>query len=199
MSSLKEEFDVIIICSVLHHIPDLKGFFGNVDTVLKSGGILIHLHDPNGDYLFDPNYLKRVEEYRNELNTFQKKKKAMRFIFPQWVNTLNRQFGRKTYIDLVNDKLIEEKVIKKRMTADEIWSVTDIHVENNHSKEHKGISLEYLRKQLTGYDLISQRSYGFYGNLKSNLSEKYKHYEEELISKNELNGRNISCVWVKNN
>jgi len=140
-----------MICSVLHHIPDLKDFLEHVDAVLKSGGILIHLHGPNGDYLYDSNYLKRVEEYRNKLNPTPKRKRVMNLISPQWVNFINRQLGRKTYIDLVNDKLISEKAIKKRMTADEIWSVTDIHVENKQNKKHPGISLEYLRKQLTYY------------------------------------------------
>lgn len=164
VSCLTEEYDIVLICSVLHHIPDLKCFLESVDAVLKSGGILIHLHDPNADYRFDSEYLERVEEYKKD-KLISTKRKVTHFIPSQWKDMLKRQFGRKTYIDLVNDKLIADKVIKRRMTADEIWSVTDIQVENKQNKEHLGISLGYLRKQLMGYELISQRSYGFYGPL----------------------------------
>lgn len=198
ISDLKEKQDIVIICSVLHHIPDLNLFLKQVDQLLNPGGILIHLQDPNGDYLNDYNYLKRVKQYNNEISLRQKKeKKITDFVPKKWKQYINRQIGRKTYIDLVNDQLIAEKVIKKRMSADEIWSVTDIHVESKNNSGNKGISFQFLSKQLHNFTLINQRTYGFYGALKSDLSAKYREKEEQFISKNELNGRNISCIWVK--
>src|SRR5690606_38168246 len=47
ISQLNETFDVIMISSVLHHIPDIKGFMKEVDRLLNPGGILIHMQDPN--------------------------------------------------------------------------------------------------------------------------------------------------------
>jgi hypothetical protein len=41
------------------------------------------------------------------------------------------------------------------------------------------------------------RSYGFYGFLKSDLVENYQEKEARLIDENHVNGRNISCLWMK--
>lgn len=144
ISDLKEKQDVVIICSVLHHIPDLNLFLEQVDNILNPGGILIHLQDPNGDYLNNGNYLERVNLYKKEMNSLSKNNKLSGLIPKKWKHYINRQIGRKTYIDLVNDQLIAEKVINKRMSADEIWSVTDIHVETKNNSVNKGISFQYI-------------------------------------------------------
>ncbi|TDD98414.1 class I SAM-dependent DNA methyltransferase [Flavobacterium cellulosilyticum] len=198
VSDLTEKHNVVIICSVLHHIPDLTLFLNQVDNVLNPGGILIHLQDPNGDYLNDANYLERIRAYKNEMDSMPKNKNITDMIPKKWKRYINRQLGRKTYIDKINDQLIAENVIKKRMSADQIWSVTDIHVENKHNSITKGISFQFLQKQLINFKLINQRSYGFYGALKSDLNEKYRKSEEGFISDNLLSGRNISCIWIKN-
>jgi ubiquinone/menaquinone biosynthesis C-methylase UbiE len=198
VSDIKEKFDIVLICSVLHHIPDLKVFLNQVDNVLKTDGIIIHLQDPNGDFLSNPFYLERLEEFRIEMKSLGQNKRVVNIIPKKWKSFINRRLGRKNYIDLVNDQLLAEKVIKKRMSADEIWSVTDIHVESKNEYLNKGISFHFLKEQLENYTLINKRSYGFYGVLKSDLNSKYKEKEEKFISKNDLSGRNISCVWRKN-
>jgi 2-polyprenyl-3-methyl-5-hydroxy-6-metoxy-1,4-benzoquinol methylase len=197
VSDLMGQYDVIIVCSVLHHIPELDSFLNKIETLLKSGGIFIHLQDPNGDYLNDSNYLKRLAEYEHFVSK-SSTKKLVDFIPKTWKHCINRNLGRKNYIDYINDQLVSEKVIRRRMTADEIWSVTDIHVENKFNSINKGISLLYLKKQLQNFQLINQRSYAFYNVLKSDLPKELKKNEDVFISKNELNGRNMSCIWIKN-
>lgn len=199
ISKINQKFDVIIICSVLHHIPELKSFLSKIDDLLNENGILIHLQDPNGDYLGDENYKKRIADYISVIE-LQPKKFSIQKLFPKkWKQYINRQLGKKTYIDLVNDKLIAEKTIKKRMSADEIWSVTDIHIETKGDTENKGISLKFLKNELKNFTLVNQRSYGFYGFLKSDLLPVFKDKEAALIAKNELSGRNLSCIWIKKN
>jgi 2-polyprenyl-3-methyl-5-hydroxy-6-metoxy-1,4-benzoquinol methylase len=197
LGDLDEKFDVIIISSVLHHIPDLEAFLKQVDNTLNSGGILIHIQDPNGDYLNDPVYTERKAQYQKELDALPSEKKITDLIPKPILKSIKRILNRKDYIDQINDKLLAEKTIGKRMTADEIWSVTDIHVETKNNTVNKGISLNFLKKQLENFDLIQMRSYGFYGFLKSDLIEKYRNDEEQLIQENQLNGRNISCIWIK--
>ncbi len=198
VSKIQEKFDLVLICSVLHHIPDLENFLKEVDNVMKHKGILIHLQDPNGDYMMDKIYKERVDLYLKKKRAETKKNKFIELVPKRFKNYLNRALGRKNYIDLINDQLLKEKVINKRMTADEIWSVTDIHVETKTDILNKGISLQFLKKQLENFTLISQRSYGFYGKLKSELDKDLVKKEEEFISQKQLNGRNISCVWIKN-
>jgi 2-polyprenyl-3-methyl-5-hydroxy-6-metoxy-1,4-benzoquinol methylase len=197
LASLTEKFDVIIISSVLHHIPDLETFLEQVTQALPSGGILIHLQDPNGDFINEADYLNRRNRYEKALDALPKKKKITDFIPKQVLKSIKRFLGRKDYIDLINDQLLAEKTIKRRMTADEIWSVTDIHVETKTDSVNKGISLKFLKNQLQNFELIKMRSYGFFGYLKSDLIESYQAEESQLIAENQTNGRNISCVWMK--
>ncbi len=195
LASVAEKFDVIIICSVLHHIPELDVFLAQVDNALNPGGILIHLQDPNVDHLHDSVYIERKAAYKKELE-HQKTKKGVSSMIPKpMLRWIKRQLNRKDYIDHINDQLLQEKTIHKRMTADEIWSVTDIHVETE--SEVKGISLAFLQNALTNFELINMRSYCFFGALKSELTASYAAKESLYIDEGQTNGRNISCVWVK--
>lgn len=194
---LTQTYDVIIVCSVLHHIPDLEAFLQQINRLLKPGGVLIHLQDPNGDYAEDSTFKERLTVYERSLKSTPKNWKDL---FPKSLkHQINRMLGRKNYIDLINDQLLSEKVIQKRMTADEIWSVTDIHVASKDDVEQRGISYNFLKNQLSDYQLISHRSYAFYGVLKSDLPFDLQQNEQLWIHQNELNGRNLSCVWKKNN
>lgn len=197
LDSVTGKFDIIIICSVLHHIPELDVFLDQVDKVLNPGGILIHLQDPNLDHLNDSEYMQRKAQYKKELDSKKEKNsKSISSIIPRpMLRWVKRHLNRKDYIDHINDQLLKEKTITKRMTADEIWSVTDIHVETEH--EAKGISLAFLKDKLTNFNLVKMRSYCFYGDLKSELLDSYKAKESQCINDNQVNGRNISCVWVK--
>lgn len=197
LSALDEKFDVIIISSVLHHIPDLDTFLKQVEKALNHKGILIHLQDPNGDFLNDIEYNNRKREYEKELNLLPVKKRISDYLPKKLIKSIKRLLNRKDYIDLINDKLLAEKTIKRRITADEIWSITDIHVETKNNTWNKGISLQYLKKQLPDFELIKMRSYCFYGLLKIDLIDSYKEKESKLISESQPNGRNISCVWMK--
>ncbi|MDN3676721.1 class I SAM-dependent methyltransferase [Flavobacterium paronense] len=197
LSELDEKFDVIIISSVLHHIPDLDVFLQQVNGALNHKGLLIHIQDPNGDFLNDAEYNARKKQYEKELDLIPKKKKIKDYLPKKIIKSIKRLLNRKDYIDSINDKLLAESIIKKRMTADEIWSVTDIHVETKNDTLNKGISLDYLKKQLPNFELIKMRSYCFFGVLKSDLIDSYKEKESKFIAENQVNGRNISCIWIK--
>ncbi len=194
VTNIDEKFDIIIVCSVLHHIPDLPIFLQHIAKIQNPGGILIHLQDPNGDFKDDSIYKSRVENYNNKLpksgqnQTFKKLKNLLKSIVG----------GKKTYIDQVNDVLLEKKAITKRMTSEEIWSVTDIHVEDLPFSTGTGISLQLLKENLADYSLIKARSYGFFGILKSKLIPEFQILEEKAIGNGELNGRNIAGAWIKN-
>ncbi len=197
LADAQEQFDVIIISSVLHHIPDLEAFLKQVDQTLRSGGILIHIQDPNGDYINSETYLQRKNEYEKVLSVLPQKRKLTDFIPKPLLKFIKRLLGRKDYIDHINDQLLAEKTIKRRMTSDEIWSVTDIHVETKNDTLNKGISLRFLQNQLPNFTLIKMRSYGFYGFLKSDLKGDYAEKESRFIAENQLDGRNIAAVWMK--
>ncbi|RZJ28140.1 MAG: class I SAM-dependent methyltransferase [Flavobacterium sp.] len=195
ISALDGKYDLILVSSVLHHIPDLTAFLKKVDELQKSGGILLHLQDPNGDSLRDAEYLEKFSSYLKDYKSRHQKKSI---IPTQLKSGIKLILGRKTYIDQVNDKLLKDKVIKKRMTAKEIWSVTDIHVENLPYSTGAGIRLGFLSENLDNYNLVSSRSYGFYGFLSSELLPEYQHEEQCLISQRATNGHYLSAIWMKN-
>ncbi len=192
ISGITGKYDIILVSSVLHHIPDLDGFLQHVNRLQNNGGVFIHLQDPNGDYFNDGEYLERVAEYEKTIRTSDNSG-----IVKKLRKTVKRFIGRKDYIDRVNDELLRLNAIKKRMSAQEIWSVTDIHVEDLPFSTGNGISLKFLSKHLIGYKNISRRSYGFFGPLKSELSAEFQLREEQLIRENFLNGRHIAGTWQK--
>jgi len=193
----KKEFDVILICSVLHHIPNLTIFFDQISKILKSGGYLIHLQDPNGDYLSSPEYTARLKTIVDQSPA---KKKSLRKLLSPYLRRIKRIFhvGNLDHIDKVNDELIKRNIVQSPLLANEIWSVTDIHVEDLPFSTNRGISSKELAQILTGYTIIKRRSYGFFGRLKSDLPEQLKSVEDGLIERVDVSGRQLAWVWKKN-
>jgi 2-polyprenyl-3-methyl-5-hydroxy-6-metoxy-1,4-benzoquinol methylase len=197
ISGRTRKYDVIVISSVLHHIPDLTEFLSHVRKAQAPRGILMHLQDPNGDFLSDPVLRERTAE----LGVYE------RPVYPKWLTRLtpSRIIGRlrrgitgrtdadQDYIGRVNDELVQAGVIRKPMAPRDIWSVTDIHVHDG-----KGVSIEELRGLLAGYRMIATRSYSFFGKMCSELPESFKKREQELIEAKAPNGLEVAGIWKLN-
>lgn len=186
-------YDLILVSSVLHHIPDLDNFIHNIDKLLSINGFFLHIHDPNGDYIKDEKYLENIKEYREYRSTYKPniltkiKNRIFRFFKPPIPD----------YILEVNEELIKKNIIHVPFTPDEIWSITDIHVEDLPYSTNDGISLNWLKTKLTNYKLITARGYCFYGELYSELLPFYKLKELQLFKNKEINGRNLCGIWKK--
>ena len=192
---LKEkEFDFVIISSVLHHIPDLDFFFRALEDKMKPGGILFHIHDPNGDAIKGKIYLDRAQELR-EYNLIHNKKISTR-IYCKLKNFFFKNIE-PNYIFEVNENLLKNNIIHTHLSPQEIWSVTDIHVEGLPYSSNNGISIRTLYTYLQNFKLLDIKSYCFYGVMPSNLPTKYLKHEKELFNSSDLFGRNISCIWKK--
>jgi 2-polyprenyl-3-methyl-5-hydroxy-6-metoxy-1,4-benzoquinol methylase len=182
-------YDAIITCSVLHHVPDLPSFMRAVRRLQASGGVFIHLQDPNGDFMNDPQLRQRTAQASTHL--------------PEWVQRLapRRILGRlyreltgtqgKDYVSKTNRELVENGIIQEPLTVAELFAITDIHVHDD-----QGISIRDLSALLPDYDLIRQRSYGFFGRLWSTLPPDLKRIEERLIAENALNGGHVAAAWM---
>lgn len=193
LTSSAHKYDVIIVCSVLHHIPDLASFFKHLRAMQAQGGILIHLQDPNGDFLNDSELQQRTSALV-----------AQNRRLPGWLRrwnpkcvvnaALRRLSGQSqdTYIKRTNDELLSFRIIGKAMSAPDIWAVTDIHCSDG-----LGIQIKQLRRHLPDYMLLSRRSYGFFGKLYSELPPPFRQKEQELIRQKALNGSFISGIWKK--
>lgn len=194
LAELEEEnFDFILISSVLHHIPNLQDFFNEINKRLKIGGLLFHIHDPNGDAIKNELYLSRVATLKAEMVNRNKRFDV------RLTNKLKRISNGKNpdYIAEVNEILINNGIVHTPLADYEIWSVTDIHVEDLPYSTNNGISIKTLIKTLHNFKLITAKSYCFYGVLYSKLITTFKKKELALFKKNDMNGRNIACLWEK--
>ena len=184
-----QQYDLIVTCSVLHHVPDLISFLKSVRRLQRKSGIFLHLQDPNGDFAND-------SEYQHRFATTSKRN------VPEWAARLapQRVLGRlvreitgrqgQDYLSKTNRELVNAGIITSPLTVAEIFEITDIHVQDG-----EGVSIESMKSWLPEYKLISQRSYGFFGPLWSSLPPALKAQEERLIEARALNGRHVGAAW----
>jgi SAM-dependent methyltransferase len=187
-ADLRDKYDLIVICSVLHHVPDIPAFLRTVRRLQAGGGIFMHLQDPNGDYLADPELKARMrqEEKRSSQRT-------SRFHPRRILGRLYRELSGKQgddYIAKTNRELVTRGVRKEPLTVEELFSITDIHVVDG-----KGVSVSEFQGLLPEYRLIAQRSYGFMGVLQTSLPDELRKEEERLIASQALNGFHVGAVW----
>ena len=177
-------YDLVLVCSVLHHIPDLPAFLRRVGALERPGGAFLHLQDPNGEHARDEGLARRKAELQ-------------RARFLQRLGAKARRLLRSdaAYIGDVNRRLLEAGVIREPMTAGEIWSVTDIHVVDLPYSMGDGISTARLAEALPDYDLVSRRSYGFFGQLASELPPAFREREQALVDARALDGEWVSGAW----
>src|ERR1035437_4717554 len=185
-------YELIVTCSVLHHVPDLPAFLGAVRGLQAAGGVFLHLQDPNGDFLADPELRKRMAQ-------------ASRRPLPEWASRFapGRIIGRiyreltgkqgQDHLSKMNRALIEKGIVATPLSVHEIFSITDIHVQDG-----EGISISSMQSWLPDYECLSRRSYGFLGTLQSELPKRWRPVEEDLIARRALNGFHIAAAWRKN-
>ncbi len=197
-----EQYDLIVTCSVLHHVPDLVSFLKSVRRLQRRGGIFLHLQDPNGDFSNDPEFQRRVAQLsKNNLPEWAARLAPQRVLGRLLREVTGRQgqdYLSKTNRDLLNSGVItspltvaeKKKKKKKKKNKVGVFQITDIHVQDG-----AGISIENMKGWLPDYQLISQRSYGFYGRLWSTLPLTLRIQEERLIAAQALNGGHIGAAW----
>ena len=185
-----KKYSLIVTCSVLHHVPDLAAFLRTVRTLQGDNGMYIHLQDPNGDFASDAEYLQRVAQMKSRKLLPEV---VYRFTPRRVVNRIYRELTGKqgdSYCAKTNRTLLNAGVISTPLSVAEIYSITDIHV-----LDGAGISIRRMKDWMSDYDLISMRSYAFFGTLWSNLPPKLKSKEEALGRNKALNGMHIGAVW----
>jgi ubiquinone/menaquinone biosynthesis C-methylase UbiE len=196
ISVVDDKYDLIIISSVLHHIPDLTKFLTNVSRVQNTEGILLTIHDPSLEALESSSYAARCAKYRDYYQNNQQTQSAS--LIARIINKVKRLTAKDDYITVVNKRLLDKNVIKEPLTETELWSITDIHVEGLPYSATNGVAKQVLSDALTDYEPISYRTYAFYGTLRSNLIGPYGEQEDRLSQEGDLYGRNFASAWLKN-
>jgi SAM-dependent methyltransferase len=181
-------YDMIVAGCVLQHVPDLPDFLRQVSLRQRPGGIFLHVQDPNADALNDPERLNRVERLARSLrirpSTLLKRLSA--------VGPWSRRKGRAVQFDRINGQLLKTGAIASAMTEAEIRMIADLPAHDG-----RGVSLRQMQTLMPDYQLVSARSYAFFGELVSDLPPAYRSQERELISERAMNGGQIAALWIK--
>ncbi len=183
-------YDVIYTCSVLHHIPDLESFAHTVTSLQAPGGIFLHIQDPNGDAFDDPELKQRCDSVPKQRSGWKKRIKPWRIA----AAIKRRLVGgeEKSYLQAISDDLLAEGVIRSSLSPDEIWSVVDLRVHDGN-----GIRVGDMGRLLRFHELISARSYSFFGEFWSDLPADLQAKETELIEQRAMNGSHVGAIWQR--
>jgi SAM-dependent methyltransferase len=214
----EETYDVVLASSVLHHIPDLPAFFRQLEPRLRPGGLFVHFQDGNEEAEASP-VLERRRERAQALILSQSPsgsgvqgglrdavKTALRSVglldlarqaSGDLSASLLRRFGvgrvrPRDYLFHVNRALLSEGFIRRSMSAEDIWHVTDIHV-----GQGLGLSISEMRRFLPGLECLSVRTYRFFGV--DVLPPSLLAEEKELAASGDLDGSLLAAVWQKRN
>ena len=191
-----EQYDIVIACSVLHHIPFLADFLADIASRQGPGGVLLHLQDPSRDYRNDPQFLERLGELLRTEKENVPSKAAKLLLRWNPVRLAGRIVSglEVDYIAEVNQSLMDAGILRSPLSDEQMWTITDIH---DPPYQNAGISLGEMRGWLDSYELVSVRSYGFFGRLVSQLPRSFARREVALRENNVLNGHFLSASWRK--
>jgi ubiquinone/menaquinone biosynthesis C-methylase UbiE len=153
--------DLITVNSTLHHLPDYYNFFKEVDRLLKPKGVFCVMHEPNKKFFKNPLLFFFFRLLGYILSKLKKNKQ-----------------GRETDLfERVSNRLLNEKITKKRLSAQEIQSLVDIHSPTASPTINKkiGFNPSLIKKGFPKYKLILIKTYNHLGKLDPdrNLFLKY--------------------------
>jgi SAM-dependent methyltransferase len=184
-------FEIIVACSVLHHIPHLPPFLDTVRKLQADGGVFLHLQDPNGDFGNDPELQARISQRSRRLCPEWMYRFTPRRIFGRVYRELTGKQGQ-DYISKASHALVERGILTTPLSVQELFEITDIHVQDG-----EGVSIARMKSWLPDYDCLSQRSYAFMGELLSTLPPNLRKTEEEMIAAKALNGFHTGAIWKR--
>jgi ubiquinone/menaquinone biosynthesis C-methylase UbiE len=145
-----ESADVVTINSVLHHVKNTEDFLGEVERILKPDGVLIIGHEPNRyfrecrtlwwNYLLILTFLKPYY-LLTEIGLDEQKSTLLR-LAERFVCFMNPErkvkvLEREKITAAINNVLLEEQLIKNRLTYREVTRVIDV-------KDRKGFAPDSL-------------------------------------------------------
>lgn len=110
--------DVLMMNSVLHHLPDLEKFYQEASRILKKEWLLVICHEPNCRF-YKHSFLKLFHNTIYSITSWLGKIKEKLY----WVSTDDPMCL------YVNKKLIEDWFIKEPLSREQIYSSIDFHAD----------------------------------------------------------------------
>lgn len=156
--------EIITLNSVLHHIKDTNTYLSEIDRLLKPGGLLLIGHEPNS-YFYGNGILllfSRLANPRMAIDEFSIKYPAVnalkKFARSLFARKREAAASHEEMTARINEKLLEEKIIDRKLLPEEIKEITDIRAREGFKPDRLLAGFEILH--LETYNYLNSQSGG---------------------------------------
>lgn len=171
--------EIIALNSVLHHVKDTGAFLSEIDRILKPDGLLLIGHEPNS-YFFSNLFLRLVSRLTNprmaidelaiKYPALNSLKKFARSLFAR---KRKAAASHEKMTAQINEKLLEEKIIDRKLLPEEIKEITDI-------RAREGFKPDRL---LAGFEILHLETYNYLGSQSGGRGGMLARKYESLLGK----------------
>ena len=192
-------YDLIVACSVLHHLPDLPLFFSRVAELLKEGGYLLSLHDPSAKFLRNQECVYAATRFQQGVLS---RRGPGKYLQPWRYVRKFRRMRNRPVVEEANEQLLCRGITSRPLSEQEVGQLVDIHdpVFNPSSMGlgQVGFDVETMTSSVPRLGLVRSWSYGFLGDV------DYRHAPKKWVRENALlqvrfpqDGANFCALWQK--
>jgi len=164
MSLPDSAVDLITVNSTLHHLPDYYNSLKEIDRLLKPKGMFCIMHEPNRKFFRNPLLFFFFRSLGYILSKFKK----------------NKHDKKIDLFERVSNRLLNEKITKRRLSTQEIQSLVDIHSPTAYQRINKelGFNPSLIKKNFPKYKLILIKTYNHLGKLDPDRNFFLKHLDK---------------------
>ncbi|MGD0228371.1 MAG: class I SAM-dependent methyltransferase [Terriglobia bacterium] len=195
------EFDLIITCSVLHHISDVPSFLRGLVQLMPSGGFYMMLHEPSARFYRNQACYEFYTRYRNS----ERSRRVLQILNPNaYVGKVRRLLAGKRRFNIEAETirlLLQRQVIHSPLSLREVRQLVDIHVPPIHDGSfilgREGFDLGDLRSTyLSGLSLVEDCSYGFLGTVyEGSAPWHWRRRARRLSLRYPSDGAQFGALW----
>jgi SAM-dependent methyltransferase len=197
--------DVVTMNSVLHHIPDFALFLGEMDRLLRAGGVLIIGHEPNRRFYQDWRlwYGSRVAGWllnpRAAAGALLRRLRLIDLARAMLRPVSSNLASHRKTVDAVNEQLLKEKLIERPLTNDQITEIVDIQSPTAGGiHRERGIDArEIVEKYLPNFEVAHLETYNHLGDSVDAGGGWAKRWEARLRAKYPESGATMMVVLRK--
>jgi 2-polyprenyl-3-methyl-5-hydroxy-6-metoxy-1,4-benzoquinol methylase len=195
------QFDMVITNALVHHIPELEGFFAELTKLVKPGGYYLLSHEPNAAFYKN----KALLQVTNAFSKFKKNRNRLNLNYWLFKLKIKKSFNLVRKVNILaatNLLLLEKGVISKPFPEKYIPKLIDVHVPifdfDVQPWGEVGFSAEHLIvNYLHGFNLVHTTSYS---HIKAEAIVRYKKWMEKdklLSQKYPLDGADVLMLFQK--
>jgi len=197
----KASCDFVTMNSVLHHVPDVRGFLGEIGRVLKVDGRVVIAHEPNRHFYQHPFLWHNSRMMAILLSPRRAAGSLLRRLhLIDLVRRLLRPVSSPIAahgqtVSEVNRRLMTEGLISMPLTVDEMTGIVDVHSPTAGGiHRERGIDIQEI---LPGFELELIETYNHLGDAVMSSNRFARRYDEYLRTRFPTAGATLLAVLRK--